>query len=290
MNAKPISVLHDIESNNDLVVGKKYNGFSEVLVIRGGQVHLLNKSGTDHTDNAPHITSITVPDNIDAVVVGEGYAPSGRVEDAKSIFGSYPDHALDVQGHKGLAIFAAVSIIRYDGSDLRKTPFGERLPVLSDLITYLQHLGAVNVHQETLIKTDKEKYFNHIISSGGEGVVVKSLSGLESDWFKVKKTSTWDVVITGFTEAQYGLTGKFAGLIGAIKYGVYDSNNVLKEIGKCSGMSDTQRMEFSVNREFYIGEVIEIRGQEIGNRGAVVFPRFVRIRSDKLPIECGELI
>ena len=74
MKAKPISILYDIENNNDLVVGKKYNGFSEILIVRDGRVRLFNRSGTEHTDNVPHITSIAVPSTIDVVITGEGYS------------------------------------------------------------------------------------------------------------------------------------------------------------------------------------------------------------------------
>lgn len=289
MKAKPISMLSSIETDTDLVVGKKYNGFSEVLVIADGRVRMFNKSCTEHTSNVPHITSITVPSNIDAVIVGEGYAPSGRIEDAKSIFGSYADHAIDVQASKGLALFVAISVTRYKGIDL-STPFGMRLPMLTALVYHLRYLGMRHIHQEVLIRHRKAEYFSAIVSSGGEGVVVKSLSGLESSWFKVKRISTWDVVITGFTDANYGLTGKFDGLIGAVRYGVYDAEGNLKEIGKCSGMVDSQRVEFTLNKDYYIGEVMEVRGQEIGNRGAIVFPRFVRMRDDKLPIDCIGLV
>ncbi len=289
MKAKPVSILHDIENNSDLVVGKKYNGFSELLIVEGGRVRMFNKSGTDHTDNVPHLTSVKVPSSIDIVLVGEGYASSGRLEDAKSIFGSYAENAIEAQRSKGLANFIAISVNRYNGKDLSIIPFGDRLPALTEAVSSLQSLG-ISICQETLIKSDKTSYFNSTILSGGEGVVVKSLMGYESDWYKVKKMYTWDVVITGFTMANYGLTGKFDGLIGAIKYGVYDTQGCLKETGKCSGMLDSQRVEFTLNQDYYIGEVIEVKGQEIGNRGAIVFPKFVRVRDDKLPTDCVELV
>lgn len=286
MKAKPISILQDIENDEDLVVGKKYNGYSERLVAKDGIIRLFNRSGSEQTENVLHITKIEISKSIDLIITGEGYAPSGRAEDAKSIFGSYPEHALKVQGEKGLAYFAAVNIIRYDGEDLSHIPFGERLGALSNVVAYLRGIGLMYIHKEFLRHDLKKQYFDTIIAEGGEGVVVKSLKGFEKDWFKVKRIHTWDAVIMGYTEAQYGKTGKFAGLIGAIRYGFYDYDGNLKEVGKCSGMTDEQRIAFSTSHERYIGKVTEIKGQEIGNRGAIVFPRFVRLRPDKLPTEC----
>jgi len=286
MKAKPISVLEDIENDNDLVVGKKYNGYSERLVVKGGTVRLFNRSGSEQTENVPHITKVAVPSSLDLVIAGEGWAPSGRLEDAKSIFGSYPAHALKVQSEKGLALFTTVNITRYAGEDLTHIPFGERLEALITAHQELVAAGAKNIFAEVLYHRWKKGLFDKIVSEGGEGVVIKSLKGFEKDWFKVKRVHTWDAVIMGFTKAEYGKTGKFAGLIGAIRYGFYNSDGRLVEVGKCSGMIDEQRAAFSAAQESFIGRVIEIRGQELGNRGAIVFPRFVRIRDDKLPTEC----
>jgi len=281
VKAMPVSILKDIEDNSDLVVGQKFNGFSEKLVVADRVIRIFNRSGTEQTDNVPHITSHD-PGNLDLVLVGEGYAPSGRVEDAKSIFGSGRLHSLAWQKSNGPARFTAVSITRYNGEDLTHIPFGERLGVLGQAVGALQALGVLNLSQELLIQQGKSKYFDAILATGHEGVVVKSLSGFEKDWFKVKRVKTWDAVIMGFTKGK----GKYAGLIGAICYGFYDHNDNLQEAGKCSGMTDNQRIAFSVAKESYVGGVIEIRGQELGNRGGIVFPRFVRIRSDKLPIDC----
>ena len=286
MKSKLIRVLKDIENDPDLVVGKKYNGFSERLVISNGVIRMFNKSGTEQTDNVPHITKVLVPKSMDLILAGEGYAPSGRVEDAKSIFGSGSAHSLAWQEKNGLARFTVVNITRWNGEDLTHIPFGERLDVLRISIINLQEYGAENVYHEDLRPYGKKRLFDDIIASGGEGVVVKSLKGLEKDWFKVKRVKTWDVVIIGFTEAREGKTGKFKGLIGAIRYGGYDSSGNLRVVGKCSGMVDEQRVAFSVAQESYIGRVIEVKGQELGNRGAIVFPRFVRLRDDKLPTDC----
>jgi len=282
MKTMPISILDDIEDTPDLVVGQKYNGFSELLVVRDGTVRLFNRSGSEQTDNVPHITGIVIPKSMDLILPGEGYAPSGRVEDAKSIFGSGLVHSLDWQNRNGKALFTAVNITRWKGESLLHVPFGERLVPLHEAIHLLTLCGMQRIAAEPLYRRGKREVFDSIISRGGEGVVVKKLSGFEKDWFKVKRVKTWDVVIMGFTQGK----GKYEGVIGAIRYGFYNCNGLLQEVGKCSGMTDLERALFASTPGTYIGRVIEVKGQELGNKGGIVFPRFVRLRDDKSPIDC----
>lgn len=286
MKAKHINILNLIEHNTNLVVGRKFNGYSEVMVISDGAVRVFNKSGTEQTDNVPHITGLHMPNHIDVVIPCEGITLGETAASAKSVFGSGPCHAIEWQHINGPATMVAVNITRFDGDDITGMPYGERLPLLSDTISELHSLGMDNIKQEILHHEHKMDIFNHIINDiGGEGVVVKDLLGLESAWFKVKKIHTWDMIIMGFTDAKYGVTGKYYGQIGAVIYGWYNGG-VLEEVGKCSGMIDDVRIMFSMCRQQYIGKVIEIKGQELGSKGGIIHPRFVRIRDDKLPTDC----
>jgi ATP-dependent DNA ligase len=289
MKEKNISILNDIETDTNLVVGQKFNGFNERIVIKDGKIRIFNHSGSEQTDNVPHLTSALIPASMDVVICGEGYAKSGRIEDAKSIFGSGSDHAKAWQAQNGEAKFTAVDIIKSHGEDLSLIAFSERrkeLVKVSNILT-LDCGMTMNYSVEKLYYANKRHLFDTLIAQGAEGVVVKNLkSASEKDWFKVKRIHSWDVVIMGFTEARHGKTGKFDGMIGAIRYGCYDSNGNLRELGKCSGMMDAQRIEFTVAKQSFIGRVIEIKGDGIGNQGAVVFPRFVRMRDDKPRYEC----
>lgn len=282
MKSMPIGILEDIENNPDLVAGRKYNGFSELLVVKDGRIRLFNQSGSEQTDNVPHLTGVVVPKGMDLTLTGEGIAPSDKVGDAKSIFGSGPVHSINWQKNNGRARLIAVNITRYLGEDLAHIPFGERLTVLDDAVCQLIDLGVRGLHSETLHKVGKSVLFQNVLAVGGEGVVIKQLSGFERDWYKVKKFKSWDAVIMGFTQGQ----GKYKDVIGAIRYGFYDPNGNLRETGRCSGMTDAERAMFASSPEVYIGRVVEIKGQELGSRGGIIFPRFVRIRNDKFSIDC----
>ena len=283
MKSYPVSILADIECDTDLAVVEKFNGFSEYIDIDNtGQLHIFSRTGREHTASLP--TRITIPELANTLLVSEGIAPSNRIEDAKSIFGSSAEYSHEWQKANGRAIFIVHDLHKLSGYNYLNLSFSTRREDISELVRIMNSYNF-NARAEELVLKDKEQFFYHIIESGGEGVVVKRLSGSDEDWFKVKKITTWDAIITGFTAANYGKTGKFAGLIGAIKYGFWDGQEVV-ETGKCSGMTDHQRIWFTNHQPESIGNVIEIRGQELGRRGGIVFPRFVRIRDDKFPEEC----
>lgn len=281
MKAKDIDTLNFIEDNEDLVVGRKYNGFSETLIVSDGEVRLFNRSGTEQTFNVPHITGIEVPVSLDLIIQCEGVSVNDTVSDAKSIFGSGYDYAISWQCNHGFARLIAFDIERYDGSVLTSLPFVNRLDCLEEAIATLHSLGMDCIWQEILHTNRKMEFYNQIVANGGEGVVVKSLRGSTKNWFKVKKVQSWDAVIMSFTDGK----GKYADTIGAIVYGFY-IDCVLTETGRCSGMTDDERYMFSSSPESFIGRVIELRGQEIGNKGGIVFPRFLRLRDDKIASSC----
>ena len=51
-------------------------------------------------------------------------------------------------------------------------------------------------------------------------------------------------------------------------------------------MTDAMRVEMWAAPDAFIGQVMEVRGQEI-NDGAIRHPAFIRIRDDKRPEECA---
>ena len=283
MDSKPISFLSNIENNIDLVVVEKFNGFSEYINIdSNGKLHLFSRTGNEHTRALSG--EIVIPELAGTVLLAEGIAPSKRIEDAKSIFGSGSDYSNNWQNTYGRAIFVVHDLHRLTGHSYLNLSFHTRRQDILEIVEILNSYG-LNARTETLVTKDKEQFFYHIVESGGEGVVVKKLSGSAEDWFKIKNLSTWDTVVIGFTEANYGKTGKFAGLIGAIRYGFWNGETVV-EAGKCSGMTDAQRVWFTEHQPDTVGKVIEVKGQELGKGGGIVFPRFVRVRDDKMPKDC----
>jgi len=280
MKSVPIGYLKDIESNQNLAVGKKWDGFSETIVISNGQARLFNRSGREHTLNVPALTSKRLFIH-DCEMQAEGVGPDGKLGSTKSVLGSSPQYATEFQRQHGSLKLVCHNLVGLRGESLLHVPYGERLPYLADIVTSLRSQGLDILIKEELVTIGKCDYFQMIIAQGGEGVVVKNLRGLDADLVKVKRVKTWDVVIVGFTEGK----GKYSTVIGAIRYGAYKDGKIV-EVGKCSGMTDAERAMFAVTPDTFIGRVIEVKGQEVDSKGGIRFPSFQGIRDDKRPEEC----
>jgi ATP-dependent DNA ligase len=92
-----------------------------------------------------------------------------------------------------------------------------------------------------------------------------------------------DVVVTGYKPGENG----FAGMVGAIEFGQYDSDGVLVGRGRCSGMTLDERHAVTANQEEYLGRVFEVKYMGLfpahsgRPHGALRHPQFLRWRPDK---------
>lgn len=99
-------------------------------------------------------------------------------------------------------------------------------------------------------------------------------------YVKWKPIRTADLIVSGFTEGK----GKYTGKIGAIVCKTSEGT----EVAAVSGMTDRERDIITSNTAYFMGKVIEVEYQYVGANGRLVFPRFVRQRTDKLPEQCTD--
>ena len=170
-----------------------------------------------------------------------------------------------------------------DGDDVRSSEQEDRKRTGEDLVTRLwpestpiYSLGA---------SMEKLRLYDEEVARGGEGIILKKKSApYGKDWIKVKRYHTLDAIVTVFTEANEGKTGKFKGLIGAIVVSVYKAGKLV-EIGQISGMSDLDHKTITAHRKAYLGRVVEIKAQELA-KDRLRHPRFGRMRPDALLKTC----
>ena len=129
-----------------------------------------------------------------------------------------------------------------------------------------------------------KQYNKDAIDAGYEGIMIKDPNAL----YEAKRTVAWlkqkpfievSLTVTGYEEG----TGRNEGKLGAlICEGEDDGKRFLVNVG--SGFSDDQRMEYWMDKETMVGQVVEIRAdaatrsQDSEDVYSLRFPRFLRFR------------
>jgi ATP-dependent DNA ligase len=188
----------------------------------------------------------------------------------------------------GLVKAFVFDIVRYNGEDLSSRTLHQRIGVLEVMKTQI-HSPHIIFLPWAFSAKDKRKLYDDVLKRGGEGIMLKRLDATYiqgarpvNNWFKAKKSATFDCIIIGFTKGK----GKYNSHIGAVRFGQYIDGK-LTEIGQASGMTDADRTLMSKYPEQYIGRVICVKGMErYKSSGAIRHPIFVGIRNDKRPTEC----
>ena len=287
--------LDKVEDNEDWIVGTKYDGFRCFFYIGDDRNWLITRGNKDMSDNVPQLRDAPLSALSGTVLDTEAIASSHSLWDTKSILGALPQRAISFQKSHGELKLILLDLPRVVNQDIMVCPWFERRATLWSIMEQLRRIN-MNVMCEQMTKKGKLEWYERIVKSGGEGVVAKNVNGLyqpgvrSKDWIKVKRVETEDVVIMGFIPVG----GKgvvrdrvgHEGAVGAIEYGLYDSNGELKSVGRAGGLEDEERLAFAKDPDAYIGKVMEISGQAVGKGGAMRHPRFVRIRDDKSPEEC----
>jgi len=278
--------------------GARFLMFIEEEENRFSSRHKSIKDGkfSEKTDNFPHLRNLNLSKFSGTILDGE-IVTGKNVMDVMSVVGGSPSTALKYQMQHGWINYIIFDILKYNGIDITHEFYKDRRYLLNQIFSeHLYKLNSDYIKLINSIKVNKKDFYNNVLKRGGEGIVLKKLnSPYGTDWIKVKRESTWDVVIIGFEDPEEMTTksdGTFSrsrlaekNLIGSIKFGQYN-NGILIPCGSCSGISDKMRTEFSNNSDEFLGQVMTIKAQERTESGAFRHPVFVRMRSDKNPEDC----
>jgi len=136
------------------------------------------------------------------------------------------------------------------------------------------------IHRDIVQLEDIKKMHDVFASQGYEGIMIKTLDAMyEFDRshtvMKLKMLFDIDVNISGFYEGREGT--KNQGTLG----GIYIHTADRVRVGVGSGFSDELRNEMWLNKENFLGRLVEIRYQEVTEDGSLRFPTFRRFRNDK---------
>jgi ATP-dependent DNA ligase len=254
---------------------------------------------TEKTGNVPHLSKFTLPELAGTILDGEIKFGDDSMS-TSTIMGCLPEEAVARQAEaKKWVSYFVFDIIRYKGKNIEHYPYHQRKALLIEV--YFKYL-QVNHHfvKPKVNHDNKKKFCEEIFAQGGEGVILKNLNAPYTDkkaWVKVKAVATFDVVVMGYEEAtpetikkgdDKATISRLAanGWVGALVFGQYVDGK-LKKFGRCSGMPDDIRADFSNNKEARLGTVITIEAQSrIPKTGYFRHPRFLQLRPDKPWFDC----
>lgn len=289
------------------ILEPKHDGMRAVIVKRDGKVKIFSRVGLEYQDHLPALVKglEALPDN--TVLDGElmviktwwgiegDYIPVADFNQTMRIMGANPDKAVARQGEHTVQ-FCAFDILELNGETWVNDTFSDRRDTLAVL---MEIHDLPDVFLNPMFFSWDDETINNLWKAGIEGAILKNndskyIPGKRraNTWYKVKAELTADVVVMGFTDAKEGKTGKFLGKVGAIRFGAFNAEGLLHEVGQCSGMNDAERDRWTTIRdsgENFTNRVIEVKYNDlvgISEYGTPRHPQFKTERIDKRPEDC----
>jgi len=280
--------------DNDTIAEEKYDGSRYGAVITD-EVKLESRNGIDRAVNVPYICKalkeIFPKDTILDGEICHVWAPRNkRWELSRSVMGT-KGYNPEVEP----AQYIIYDIQYLDGKCLKDLELTTRREILAKALLKLNDkfeklettlaTKTLCIPRQFPISYAKQLYLS-ILSDKGEGIMLKAKKEkYAKSWTKLKKVFSIDCFISGIENGK----GKYAGQIGSLKISVFDENKSAVQIGKCSGMDDAKRKEFTqmtINGEL-LHKVIEVKANEITKNLKLRHPVFIRERYDRTIESCN---
>lgn len=223
------------ESVDKYIVEEKFDGTRATLHFRHHGIRVFSRRVSEKTgwfcensDSVPHIRDLDVPSLRGTILDGEMLIPNQPFKAVSSTLLCSYDKAIQRQEELGKIVLNAFDIISYKGIDMTSISLRLRKKFLHKVIQELGSPYVVEVpyfecgkkklffdaHRKNEVELTAKEYYEYIVASGGEGVMLKPLIGIyegkrSNAYLKIKKFFTREVVILGFGEPTREYAGKF---------------------------------------------------------------------------------
>jgi ATP-dependent DNA ligase len=267
MNAQGVkneAHVQELLDDPDYIAQEKLDGIRAIVHITATGLRLFSRSaGTadptrplEKTSSLPHLACIVFPRLVGTILDAEILIPG---IDCAGIAGKI--NGASTTGETKHARLFVFDILRVCDTDLLSHKLVRRLAILTMLTPRLRNPN-ICVLPVAMGNEDKQALYTSVSKSGGEGIMFKNLEAFyipgarpSGNWYKAKKSATFDCVIMGFTKG----TGKYKERIGAVRFGQY-VRGALRELGQASGMTDQIRKDMSEYPNSFIGKVVRSGG------------------------------
>ncbi len=158
---------------------------------------------------------------------------------------------------------------------------------LNKLLIKLQEKHLQSIEYKIIRAQKIPVVFRQYIKQGYEGIVIKDIDKdfSSEEWWKQKKVLTDEFIIIGYefsnTEWEYIKNYKIPkkGVVGNIICGLWKDNKLVK-VMRVGQMPFSVRLELTLHPKKYLGRVVEIKGFERFESGALRHASFIRFRND----------
>lgn len=276
----------------------KLDGVRVLAVVSGDVCTLYSRNGKEF-ENFPQIADF-IEEHRKAFQFGTGFAGQ-YVLDGEIVGKSFQDLMKQAQRKSNAKTENMVYHV-FDIVPLSEFREGfcnlqqhKRIDLLKRTQAHLPENGCVRIMPGVDVDLDTaeghdvmRRFADDAVEQGYEGIMIKSMDApyecKRSDfWMKWKPTITVDLNIVGFEEG----TGRNLGRLGAIICeGEDNGRKICVNVG--SGLSDSDRDEYWLNRDTLLGNVVEVEADAVTQNQdgsySLRFPRFMRFRG----FEAGE--
>jgi len=288
----------------------KWDGLRALLFLQNGKLELQNRNLRDVTGSYPEIQSVAkkirankaIIDGEVVVLSKKGTPDFGRLQNR---FGIEDPKRVETARSANPVTYVAFDLLHLNGKDVIKNQLEIRKTTLRNLIEEGPHL-LYGDH----VETEGLQYYSEALKLGFEGTVGKEkhspyLPGTRSSfWIKSKGSRTLDAIVVGYIQGE----GMRKTTFGSLVMAMYDDQRKLVHVGNVGGGFDDKTLimlkpkleKLVVKKPIITGPVeapspitwvkpsivCEIIYANITADRKLRFPRFNRLRTDKMPEEC----
>jgi DNA ligase D-like protein (predicted ligase)/DNA ligase D-like protein (predicted 3'-phosphoesterase) len=291
-------------NSEDWIFEVKWDGIRAISYVNGG-LSIRSRNGREMKYNFPELEELTnLTEN--CVVDGEIVVMKGGKADFQVL--SERNKTTSIENVRYMsqtlpATYIVFDILEKDGRPLLSLPLIERKRLLKEYAREGSHVVL-----SAYVESEGEAYYKAALAKGIEGIMAKRKDSKyepgvrNSNWLKIKPILTCDCVISGYTLGK----GVREPTFGALILGLFDKKGPVY-VGKV-GTGFTQGGMESMLKTFEALRVNErtlekvdaqeeivwlkpetvchVAYQNVTREGRLRMPRFLGIRSDKLPSEC----
>jgi bifunctional non-homologous end joining protein LigD len=289
-------------SSEEWIYEIKWDGIRAISYIGKGSLSIRSRNGTELSQNFPELGELTNLTS-DAVLDGEIVVMSGgRADFQATVSRMKASGRMEIQRLAATqpSTYIVFDALEVEGVDLTGRPLMERKETLQ---------GALKEGEHVVISTwgEEVEYIEAAFAKGVEGVMAKKKDSVyeagrrSGNWLKVKKISSCDCVVIGYTTGK----GARGGLFGALLLGLYGggrltfvgkvgtgfTEGMLKEIMKIlkplrAGGPPSPSAEEEGAQWVEPSLVVDVAYQAVTKEGKLRIPRFRGLRLDKRAEEC----